>query len=106
MIPIEWYEIERNNDDSIAIKAKVYINQVREERTNYTNSSTQLPNANNANAQKDQFKCETSIVCECGFYVCNTHQIYSKKGVWYAAARCGKYPIITINPKKHYSNEE
>jgi len=106
----EWYELERNNGKDTESEAITYIKRVRIENVKYTTSSYKPPSRNDANPEPKNLKCEFPIVCEkgkeCGFYVCPAHCIYKKEGSWYAAARCSKYPIITINPKQHYSNEE
>jgi hypothetical protein len=108
--PSEWYELERNNDKNIKSKVMAYIERVTSENMKYTTSSYKSPNNSNANSERKNPPCEFPTVCEkgkeCGFYVCPVHCIYKKEGVWYAAARCSEYPIVTVNPKKHYSNVE
>jgi len=87
-----------------------YIKRVRSETIEYTASLDKSPNRSNANFQRKKPICQHQPVCErgegCEFFVCLAHCIYKEEGIWYAAASCSGYAVITVNQKRHDTNEQ
>jgi hypothetical protein len=108
--PLEWYALEQHNDKDIKLKVNDYVNRVENECDKCGDSYGESSKRFNKCRDKKENRCTEPIIYDggnqCGFFVCNKHQIYTERGVWYAAARCSKVPVITIHPKKHYSNKQ
>lgn len=100
------YKLERHNDKDIKPKIKTHINRIRNECNGA--SFSESTNRMNCNSQQRPSPCTRLSGCEkqCGFFVCDAHQIYMKDGTWYAAARCSGHRIITINPNQHCDNKQ
>jgi hypothetical protein len=106
--PSKWYELEQYKDKDIKSKVKNYVTRVKNECEKYGGSYAKRFH-DNCHDKKENRCTEPKIYDggkECGFFVCDTHKIYTEEGGWYAVRRCQKVPIITTHPKKHYNNKQ